>query len=109
MGVRVVAEEPGAAGAEHEDPRGDRIVVGRAAAVAAADEHPPDPLAEVAARRMHEERLDSGPRVRDHPAWQTGGRRRLPGRVAERRGQPGQILGCRQVDFLFGLITEHVL
>jgi len=109
VGMRRVAEQPRSAGAEHENPRSDGIVVGRAAAVAAADEHPPNPLPNATARCMHEERLDGRPRVADHPTGQTGGRGRLTRRVAERLGQPGEVFGRGEMDFLFSLIAKHVL
>ena len=67
VGVGWVAEQVAAAGPQRED-RGDRgVIVGRAAARAPIDEHPPDPLPRVAALGIGQEGLDARPRVGDGP------------------------------------------
>ena len=67
MGVRGVAEEAGATGAELEDLADRGVVVGGTAAVAAADEHLEHLAAELAVVGIGEERLDARAGVLDHP------------------------------------------
>ena len=101
VGVRREAEQPGALGAQLQDLGDDRVVVVRAAVVAAVDEHPPDLLAQVAARPSRSGTARCDERVlSDRPlallAARLGGRRRArrARTRAGRRGPPP----CRAAD-----------
>ena len=108
--VRRIAEKLGALCAELEDLRDGGVVVARAAVVAAHDEHPPHLLAQVAAGRQGQERIDARTRVDDGPLSRlaaTGGRG--SGGLAQRGGQPGEIRFLLEHDHLGALLGEEVL
>ena len=110
MGVGGVAEQRGPLGAERQDLGDERLGVALVAVVAAGDEVAPDLLAQVAARRVGEERLDAGAGVEHRPLALVAGP--LGGRGhggAHRGGQPGQLgLGGEQGD-VAGLLGEDAL
>ena len=108
--VRLVAEELRPLAAQCEDLRDRRVVVRRAAAVAAVHEHAPDLFTQRAVSGVREERLDARARVQHRPlallAARLGGERH---RFADRRRQAREVGLCAEQHHLLALVLEHVL
>ena len=105
-----IAEQLGALGAQRHGLGDDRLVVGLVAVVAAGDPGAERLLAQIAARRELQERLDAGARQRDdvlagHAALFGGGGRGL----AQEIGQAGEIGLAVQLHRVGLLVGQHVL
>ena len=109
MGEVGIAEQLGALGAQPHHLGDDRLVVGRAAIVAARDEGAEDLFAQVAALGELQERLDAGARQRDDIAGEAALLRLGFHRLAHEVGQAGKLgfVVQRQREGL--LVGEHVL
>jgi hypothetical protein len=109
--VRVarVAEQARALGAQREDLGDHRAVVVLAGVLAAADPHPPRLLAQIASRRVDQERLDRRSRVGDQPARALARLGDLAQRVAQRLGEAGEVGLARELERMVLLVGELVL
>ena len=109
MGEIGKAEQPGALGAQPHHLGDDRLVVGRAAIVAARDEGAKDFFAQVAAVGELQERLDAGPRQCDRIAVEAALLRVGFHRLAHEIGQAGELRFAfeRKREGLF--VGQHVL
>ena len=106
VGVRRVAEELRALGAELEDLGDDLLVVAGVVVVAAVDVALPHLLAEIVARRVGEERLHRRARVRDRPLALLSARLRGGGGARLHRvrkaGEVGLLVEDERVALLVG-------
>ena len=109
MGEIVIAEQAGALGAQPHHLGNDRLVVGRAAIVAAADEGAKDLLAQIAALRELQERFDAGARQRDNAAVETALLRFGLHRLAHEIGQAGKLGFAFEREGESLLVGQHVL
>ena len=110
MGVRRVAQQLRALGAQRQDAGDGGVGVVRVAVVAAADERAPDLLAQVAAGRVLEERLHRRARVEHRALGLDAARLRGGGqRRARRRGQAVEVALGVEDEPVFVLVGEQRL
>ncbi len=109
MGEIGKSEEASTLGAQPHHLGDDRLVVGRAAIVAAHGEGAEDLFAQVAALGELQERLDAGARQRDHVAVELALLRFRLHRLAHEVGQAGKLGFTRDGQREGLLVGEHVL
>jgi len=109
MGEIGEAEQPGALGAQLHHLGDDRLVIRRAAIVAARGEGAENLFAQVAPLRELQERLDAGSRQRDHVAVELAFLRFGLHRLAHEIGQACQLGFAVDGEGKGLLVGEHVL
>ena len=110
MGVRRIAEQLGAFGAQLEDLGDDGVVVVLAAVVAAIDKHAPCFFTQVATIGVSQKRIDRRTRIHDHPCAGLFLCLGSSGRgIAKRLRQTGEFIFTLQDEELIRLFGKHVL